>query len=92
VGDYVVVELARRLSGELARSTPRSSEGRELNRILAEHDAVVLSPGAGVSDDSAFPFTTFEVPDMDRANSLAAALRALDGVESAYAKPGEALP
>jgi len=32
------------------------------------------------------------VPDMDRANALANALRDLDGVEPAYSKPGEELP
>jgi len=91
VAAYVVVELARRLRGELGGRAAASPTGRTLRKILAEHDAVVL-PSVSADDDDAFPYTTIQVPDMERANSLATALRAVDGVESAYAKPGEELP
>jgi hypothetical protein len=35
---------------------------------------------------------TISVPDMPGANELAAALRRIEGVDAAYAKPGEELP
>jgi hypothetical protein len=35
---------------------------------------------------------SISVPDMARANELASALREVEGVEAAYAKPGEELP
>ena len=91
VAAYVVAELAHRLRGELDGHAAVSPAGRTLRKILAEHDAVVL-PSSVSADDDAFPYTTIEVPDMERANSLATALRAVDGVENAYAKPGEELP
>lgn len=91
VAAYVVVELARRLRSELGGRATRSPAGRTLTRLLAEHDGVML-PSSVSADDAAFPYTTIEVPDMERANSLATALRAVAGVESAYAKPGEELP
>jgi len=92
VAAYVVVELARRLRSELGGHAAASHAGRTLRKILAEHDAVVLPSSVSADDDDAFPYTTIQVPDMERANSLATALRAVDGVESAYAKPGEELP
>jgi len=60
--------------------------GGRFSRILKEHDAAIVpeaTTAAGV---------VIDVPDMDRANRLAEALRALDDVETAYAKPGEELP
>ena len=61
--------------------------------MLAQHDAVVLPPTDFATDAGGeAPYTTIEVPDMGSANRLAAALRDMTGVESAYAKPGEELP
>jgi hypothetical protein len=84
---YVVVQVARGRSGGQALASPK------LKRLLAEHDAVVLhTPDATSAEGTDSPFTTIAVPDMGRANTLASALRELDGIESAYAKPGDELP
>jgi hypothetical protein len=81
------------VSRELTARSARSPEGRKLKRILEQHGAVVLpSPESAADAGGVLPYTTLRVPDMDSANRLAEALRELDGVESAYAKPGEELP
>jgi hypothetical protein len=49
-----------------------------------------VSTGGEGNDD--FLDVTVEVRDMNKANDLAAALRGVEGVQSAYAKPGEELP
>jgi hypothetical protein len=64
---------------------PARPVGR-FSRILKEHDAAIL-PGATTAAGM-----VIDVPDMDRANRLAEALRALNDVDTAYAKPGEELP
>jgi hypothetical protein len=86
---YVVVQVARHggKSGGQALASPK------LKRLLAEHDAVVLpTPDATGAAGGESPFTTIAVPDMGRANTLASALREMDEIESAYAKPGDELP
>jgi hypothetical protein len=81
------------MSRELSARAAHSPEGRKLKKILAQHNAVLLpSPESAAEEGGAVPYTTLEVPDMASANRLAAALRGLGGVESAYAKPGEELP
>jgi hypothetical protein len=85
---YVVVQVAR---GH--RSGGQALASAKLKRLLAEHDAVVLhAPDAAGADVPESPFTTIAVPDMGRANTLASALREMDEIESAYAKPGDELP
>ncbi len=59
---------------------------RQFSRILKEHDAAILPEATTAAG------MVIDVPDMGRANSLAEALRALDDVDTAYAKPGEELP
>ena len=80
---YVVIQQAagRRTRALLAR--------QDFKRLVAEHAAQVLEATTG--DDPLVPLT-LAVADMARANTLAAALRELDGIATAYAKPGEALP
>jgi len=83
VAAYVVIQQAagRRTRALLAR--------QDFKRLVAENAAQVLEATAG--DDPLVPLT-LAVADMARANTLAAALRELDGITTAYAKPGEALP
>jgi hypothetical protein len=50
-----------------------------------------MTPEAQAGNDGTRSIT-IHVPDMARAERLAAALRGLDGVETAYSKPGEELP
>jgi hypothetical protein len=90
VGAYVIAELAHQLSGALAGGKGSTSAGRKLKRILARHGAVVLPSPRDAS--AALRSATIEVPDMESAHRLAAALRDVEGVETAYAKPGEELP
>jgi hypothetical protein len=80
---YVVIQLA---AGCRARELIAR---RDFKKLVAEHDSQVLDATAG--DDPLVPLT-LTVSDMARANTLAAALRGLESVETAYAKPGEALP
>jgi hypothetical protein len=90
---YVVAQLPPAMSRELTTRSARTPEGRKLKRILEQHHAVVLpAHEPAVDEGGAIPYTTLELPDMASANRLATALRAIDGVESAYAKPGEELP
>jgi hypothetical protein len=90
---YVVVQFTSAVRRGLASRSSRSSDARRVRRILTEHDGVVL-PSTDFAADAGVeaPYTTIEVPDMASANRLATALRDMDGVESAYAKPGEELP
>jgi hypothetical protein len=87
---YVVVQLA----GPSARSRGKELLARpKVEKLLTEHDAVVLPAPQIAGDQPGNPPTmTIAVPDMARANTLAAALRGMDGIETAYAKPGEELP
>jgi hypothetical protein len=60
---------------------------------LSECDAeLVGSTGRKTARDAPSESTTITVPDMARADKLAAALRELKGIATAYAKPGEELP
>lgn len=62
-----------------------------VKRLVADHDGQLsLTPSASGTSPTSMAMIT--VPDMDRANALADALRDLDGVETAYSKPGEELP
>ena len=80
---YVVIQLA---AGSRARALIARPD---FKRLVAEHAAQVIEATAG--DEPLVPLT-LTVYDMARGNTLAAALRGLEGVETAYAKPGEALP
>jgi hypothetical protein len=89
---YVVLQLApvtgrsRAASGTLLNDT-------RVKKLLAKYGARRLpAPESVESGDEAGRFTTIAVPDMARASKLAAALRAMDGIDSAFAKPGEELP
>jgi hypothetical protein len=53
---------------------------------------LIASPAPRGADDAFTSSATIAVPDMARADKLATALRGLDGIETAYAKPGEELP
>ena len=90
---YVVAQFPSAVRRELAAHSVRSSQARKLKKVLAQHDAVVL-PSSDLAADAGgeLPYTTIEVSDMACANRLATALRDVEGVESAYAKPGEELP
>jgi hypothetical protein len=74
-----------------ATRSPRPSlTSGPLKRVIAEHGGVLQPAQAGPQGDEASHLIT--VPDMARANALASALREVDGIETAYAKPGEELP
>ena len=89
---YVVVQLApsraKRTRGEHAALTHH-----RVKRLLTEHGAeVISSPESKAATAETATSATITVPDMARADKLAAALRELDGIETAYAKPAEELP
>lgn len=80
---YVVIQLVAGSRARLLIARP------DFKRLAAEHAAQVLEATAG--DDPLVPLT-LAVRDMAHATTLAAAVRGLPDVETAYAKPGEALP
>ena len=92
---HVIVQFAAEYEG--ARGKPEEGKTAappvtaRVKRLVADHDGQLsLTPSEpGTSPPSMAMIT---VPDMDRANALANALRDLDGVETAYSKPGEELP
>jgi len=93
VSAYVVVQLApagpaRRMRGERAEHAALAH--RKVKQLLTEHGAELLDTEAPASAGDVF--ATIAVPDMGCAQKLAAALRELDGIETAYAKPAEELP
>ena len=64
-----------------------------LKRLLAKYGAeVVHSPDSKEIDDESPQSATIACRDMACADKLATALREMDGIETAYAKPGEELP
>ena len=87
---HVIVHFALEHQVSRGQST-RSAVTDRLKRLVADHDGHLSlnPPDPGTSLTS---IATITVPDMDRANALADALRELDGVETAYSKPGEELP
>jgi len=90
---YVVLQLTHAREAKASRLGAKVLTGTELRRLLAEHGGRLLPPSDPHPRDEEPPaFTTIAVPDMARANKLAAALRSVDGIETAFAKPGEELP
>jgi hypothetical protein len=83
VSAYVVVHFVRPLGYAPA------SVSRAFGAAVTAHRGTVLPADAAGGQAR---HATIQVPDMERANRLAAALRDLEGIETAYAKPGEALP
>lgn len=64
-----------------------------VKRLLSEHEAeLIVPPARKTARDAPCVSTTITVPDMARAHELAAALRDMEGIAAAYAKPGEELP
>ena len=93
VSAYVVVQHSQTPANRSARGRRAALTSSRVKRVLDKHDAVVLpsqEPGSDESEGS--HLTTIAVPDMERANRLAAELRGIAGIETAYAKPGEELP
>jgi hypothetical protein len=63
---------------------------RKLQRVVEQHNGVLLSTEPEARGNEAT--LTVTVPDMTQASALASALRGTEGIEAAYAKPGEELP
>ena len=64
---------------------------RNLQRVVEQHNGVLLTTEPEARGNEA-TLLTVTVPDMAQANALASALRGTEGIETAYAKPGEELP
>jgi hypothetical protein len=88
---YVVVQLAKG-GTKSARSTRMPLRSRKLKRVIAEHQGVLLPSEAETGEAQGTRFATIAVPDMARATRLAMALSGVEGIETAFAKPGEELP
>jgi hypothetical protein len=90
---YVVVQLASGGGGARRSSGHGVLSSRDVTRLLSEHDADLIASAGPEAAGAGTPATaTIAVPDMARADALATALRGMNGIETAYAKPGEELP
>ena len=90
---YVVVQLAPGRRAKRTRAAHGALAHHKVKRLLTEHGATVIpSPESKAATDETATSATITVPDMARADKLAAALRGMDGIETAYAKPAEELP
>ena len=92
---YVVVQLAptrasKRMRGE--RVEHPALAHRKVRQLLAEHGAELLGTEQAPLTRDETASATIAVSDMACAQNLAAALREMDGIETAYAKPAEELP
>ncbi|MET0682566.1 MAG: hypothetical protein ABWZ29_04405 [Casimicrobiaceae bacterium] len=84
---FVVVQLASN------RGAKRALTRRDVKRLASEHDGVlIVSPVRDAARDAPSLSETIAVPDMACAHKLATALCGIDGIVTAYAKPGEELP
>ena len=93
VSAYVVVHLSRTRSTTRTRGEHAALTHHTVQRLLTEHGAEIIhSPESKTATDETSTCATIAVPDMARAAKLAAALRDMSGIETAYAKPGEELP
>ena len=92
---YVIVQLAA-----TRRAKPMRDQRVEhaalahhrVKQLLTEHGAELLGTEEPASPRDEFASATIAVSDMACAQKLAAALREVDGIETAYAKPAEELP
>jgi hypothetical protein len=94
VSAYVVVHLAPSRSAEPARGESAILARHDVKKLLSKHGAKVIDAPAPKSAGGRHPAAcaTIAVPDMARADELAAALCGMEGIDTAYAKPGEELP
>jgi len=94
VSAYVVVHLAPSRSAEPARGESAILARHDVKKLLSKHGAKVIDAPAPKSAVGRHPAAcaTIAVPDMARADELAAALCGMEGIDTAYAKPGEELP
>jgi len=91
VSAYVVVQLTTRKHAKGVCGDHAVLTQQKVKRLLTEHGAEIIptrESKAATPETSA----TISVPDMACADKLAAALREMDGIETAYAKPAEELP
>jgi hypothetical protein len=63
-----------------------------VKQLLKEHGAELLGTEEPTAAGDEIALATIGVSDMACAQKLAAALREVDGIETAYAKPAEELP
>ena len=90
---YVVVQLVPSRGAHRARDESPLKARRDVTRLLSEHGGeLIVSSVRDTAGDAPSLSATITVPDMACADKLATALRGLDGIETAYAKPGEELP
>jgi uncharacterized protein YbjT (DUF2867 family) len=89
---YVVLELASPRQRAVGGQTS-PLERATVQRMLARHGGTLLA-ASPPPDDAAdrTVFATIAVADFTEAQALAEALRTIDGIASAYAKPGDELP
>jgi hypothetical protein len=93
VSAYVVVQLVPVRRTKAAHGEHAALTDHKVKRLLTEHGAEVIHSPEPRSAGSATPMcATIVVADMACASKLAAALRGMDGIETAYAKPVEELP
>jgi hypothetical protein len=95
VSAYVVVQLAPTRAAHRPRGEPALHPAlahRKVKELLTQHGGELVGTNAPTSADDGTASATIAVSDMACAQELATALREVDGIETAYAKPAEELP
>ena len=89
---YVVVQLASTRRAKRTSAAHGVLAHDKVKRLLTEHGAQLVPSTESAAASETSTCATIAVPDMACADKLAAALREMDGIETAYAKPAEELP
>ena len=90
---YVVIQLvqSRRATRTRERAPPALAQ-HKVKQLLTEHGAELIGAPEPTPGSDEITSATISVSDMACARKLAAALREVDGIETAYAKPAEEAP
>jgi len=89
---YVVMLISLALAEDLNRHVPTSLAGTEISQAIETYGATLLPDATPDPDQVGMVYVSISVDADDDANSLATELTAIDGVETAFVKPAEALP
>jgi hypothetical protein len=91
-GASVVIVVEPGIADDLLRDRPGATAARAIRASAASHGARILPSPAPLRDENGGEYVTLSIADFAKAARLADALRPMEGVRSAYPKPGEALP
>jgi hypothetical protein len=88
----VIVQLRPDVARALRGQAPASAESRAIVAVLGEHGVALEPVHVSAVEPAAASYFRLEVPDLQAAETVIAALRAVDAVEAAYPKPRASPP